>query len=112
MLTIDDNKVCPECGGYGDGEYCQNCGFHPKKWINSEEFSKKNPTVYEIKACGLTSDYRPNIVIDSGSLWYHTTFYKHGPALEFLGTLYESGVLQSDIDDGLWLTLQELQQQK
>jgi len=74
-------------------------------------FTKKE-VVYLVKACGLTGDYRPNIVIDSGSLWYHTTFHKPGPALEFLGTLYESGVLQSDIDDGLWLTLQELQQQK
>ena len=72
--------------------------------------------VFTVKSSGLTQDYRPNVVVqrdgESIPLWYHTTFYKPGPALEYLATLYEDGISQSDIDNGLWLTLQELQQQQ
>ena len=68
----------------------------------------------QIKSCGLTADYRPNVVIEINDqnkpLWYHTTFYKADAALEYLKDLYQDGIEESDINEGLWLSLQELQE--
>lgn len=69
----------------------------------------------KVVACGVTADNRPNVILENENLdknpyWYHTTFYKVDAALDFLKELYSDGIAQSDIDEGLWLTLQELQE--
>jgi len=71
---------------------------------------------YKVIACGVTAENRPNVVLEDKndnklSLWYHTTFYKVNDALGYLKDLYQEGISQHDIDDGYWLTLQQLQQQ-
>lgn len=63
--------------------------------------------IYPI-ACGLTSNNRPNITFQipdfnnnlTFTLWYRTTFYKKGDALEFLKEVFELGIENDDI--GLW----------
>lgn len=70
-------------------------------------------------ACGLTSNNRPYItfhILDFNNaptftLWYHTTFYKKGDALDFLKGVFEQGVENDDI--GLWwLKLSDLKNEK
>ena len=70
----------------------------------------------KVIACGITADNRPNVVLEDEntnnfSMWYHSTFYRVDDALDYLKELYRDGITQDDIDNGLWLTLQELQQQ-
>jgi len=38
MMILNDNRVCSECGGFGDANVCQNCGITPNEWITSQEF--------------------------------------------------------------------------
>ena len=68
----------------------------------------------KIKGCGVTANYRPNVVVEidgkNKPLWYHTNFYKADAALEYLKDLYRDGIEYSDIEEGLWLSLQELQE--
>lgn len=69
-----------------------------------------------ITACGLTADNRISITLKDEeklpyTLWHNTTFYKPEAALEYLKDLYRDGVRQEDIDDGIWLTLSQLQEQ-
>jgi len=70
---------------------------------------------YKVNACGLTKNNRPNVVLEdleTGEIkpvWYHTTFYKVDVALDFIKETYQTGATQDDLDDGLWITLQELQ---
>lgn len=71
----------------------------------------------KITACGVTANNRISITLKYEnnlpySLWHHTTFYKPEAALEYLKDLYQDGISQEDIDDGIWLTLQQLQEQK
>jgi hypothetical protein len=67
----------------------------------------------KVIACGVTADYRISVTLKDDqdipyTLWYHTTFYKVEDALEYLKVLYKEGISQKYIEDGLWLTLQEL----
>jgi len=71
----------------------------------------------KVIACGLTADNRPNVILQDEELnktsyWYHLTFHRVDDALEFLKDLYCNGVSQNDIDSCLWLTLQELQEER
>jgi len=45
MIIINDEKVCPHCGGYGNGEVCQNCGSFVDKWVSSHSFGNKKEIV-------------------------------------------------------------------
>lgn len=70
-----------------------------------------------VTACGLTANNRINVTLNSEdnipcTLWHHTTFYKPEAALGYLKDLYRDGISQEDIDDGIWLTLSQLQEQK
>jgi len=70
----------------------------------------------KVIACGITAENRPNVVLEdeesNRTYWYHSTFYRVDGALDFLKDLYRNGISQEDIDDCLWLTLQELQEGK
>ncbi|SMP86002.1 hypothetical protein SAMN06313486_10174 [Epsilonproteobacteria bacterium SCGC AD-308-P11] len=71
----------------------------------------------DVTACGITADNRPNVVIEDDeankvSYWYHSTFYRVNDALDFLKDLYRDGISQDDLDSSLWLTLQELQEER
>lgn len=71
---------------------------------------------YKVISCGVAGDNRPNVVledVDGNKIpkWYHSTFYRVDDALDFLKDLYRDGISKNDIDDGLWLSIQQLQEQ-
>lgn len=69
-----------------------------------------------VTACGLTANNRISVTLKNEynvpyTLWHDTTFYKPEDALEYLKDLYRDGISQEDINDGIWLTLSQLQEQ-
>lgn len=54
-------KVCPACGGYGDGSICLNCGCDVNHWITKDQFLNPIENVlYEETSSG-------NLVLDFDS---------------------------------------------